>query len=201
MKRRVITEQDVKKLAKEGFLKISRLDLITPLAQDLIREKKIKLIYGDNPGREGEKIALGSDHAGFELKEELKKFLDELGYEYIDCGTDRPDPVDYPDIARAVANLIVKGNCSKGIVIDGAGIGSCIVANKFSGIRAALCYDLSTAQNAREHNDANVLTLGARLIGKGLAKDIVRKFLETSFAGGRHLKRVEKIREIESRER
>jgi ribose 5-phosphate isomerase B len=116
-----------------------------------------------------------------------------------DCGTSSPDPVDYPDFAHAVARLVADGTCSAGIVVDGAGIGSCMAANKVPGIRAALCYDISTARNSREHNHANVLTLGGRLIGDGLALDIVRTWLGTPWGGARHAARVEKITEIERR--
>jgi ribose 5-phosphate isomerase B len=144
-------------------------------------------------------IALGADHGGFALKQDLAAYLRELGYAVNDCGAFTPDPVDYPDIAYAVAKLVSDGAAFRGIVIDGAGIGSAMVANKVPGVRAALCYDLSTARNAREHNDANVLTLGARLIGAGLARDIVQVFLETECAEERHKKRVAKIMDVERR--
>ncbi|MCL4393518.1 MAG: RpiB/LacA/LacB family sugar-phosphate isomerase [Chloroflexi bacterium] len=133
------------------------------------------------------------------MKQDLAKYLAELGFGVSDCGTFTPDPVDYPDIAYAVAKLVSDGAAWRGIVVDGAGIGSAIVANKVPGVRAALCYDLSTAHNAREHNDANVLTLGARLIGGGLARDIVKAFLETECTEERHLKRVAKIADVEKR--
>ena len=115
----------------------------------------------------------------------------------IDVGTHSKDPVDYPDIAHAVANLINAGRAWRGIVIDGAGIGSCIVANKVPGVRAGLAYDYSSAVNSREHNDTNVLTLGAGLIGTNLAQQIVKVWLGTEFGGGRHAPRVEKIAAIE----
>ncbi len=144
-------------------------------------------------------IAIGADHGGLALKQDLAKYLAELGYAVTDCGTFTPDPVDYPDTAYAVAKLVSDGAASRGIIVDGAGIGSAMVANKVPGVRAALCYDLSTARNAREHNDANVLTLGARLIGAGLARDIVKVFLETQCTEERHKKRVEKIMDVERR--
>ncbi len=144
-------------------------------------------------------IALGADHGGFEMKEDLKKYLAELSYGVRDCGTFSTEAVDYPDFAYAVARLVSDGECSRGIIVDGAGIGSCIVANKVPGVRAALCYDLSSARNSREHNDANVLTLGGTLIGKGLARQIVELWLKTDFGGGRHARRVDKIMEIEKR--
>jgi len=144
-------------------------------------------------------IALGADHGGFLLKEDLKALLIEKGYAVKDCGTFSSEPVDYPDIAYAVARLVSDGECGRGIIIDGAGIGSCMVANKVPGIRAALCYDLSSARNSREHNDANVLTLGGQLIGAGLARQIVELWLTTEFSGGRHAQRVAKIMKTEQR--
>jgi ribose 5-phosphate isomerase B len=143
-------------------------------------------------------IALGSDHGGYNLKENLKGFLTELGYPVLDCGTnDSKTSVDYPDFALAVARLVAEGKAFRGIMVDGAGIGSCMAANKVPGVRAALCYDHATAVNSREHNNANVLTLGAGLIGENLAKQIVKTWLETGFGGGRHQKRVDKISAIE----
>lgn len=144
-------------------------------------------------------IAIGADHGGVALKTDLVKYLNELGYAVNDCGAFSADPVDYPDIAYAVAKLVSDGATARGIVIDGAGIGSAMTANKVPGVRAALCYDLSTARNAREHNDANVLTLGARLIGAGLARDIVKTFLETDCTEARHQKRIAKIMDVEKR--
>ncbi len=142
-------------------------------------------------------VAIGTDHGGVDLKETLMKDLIELGYRVVDCGTHTKDAVDYPDFALAVARLVSSGQAWRGVVIDGAGIGSCMAANKVPGVRAAMCYDHSTAVNSREHNNANVLTLGAGLIGINLAKTILRTWLSTEFAGGRHQKRVDKIMEIE----
>ncbi len=143
-------------------------------------------------------IAIGSDHGGFAMKEALKPYLAELGYSVTDCGTfGSKEAVDYPDFALAVAQMVSSGKAWRGIVIDGAGIGSCMVANKVPGVRAALAYDLSSANNSREHNDANVLTLGAGLIGESLAKQIVKTWLSTEFGGGRHQPRVNKIIAIE----
>lgn len=143
-------------------------------------------------------IAVGADHAGFLLKEDLKKYLQDEGYEVMDCGTSGTDSVDYPEYAFAVANKVSSGEAQFGLMVDGAGIGSAIVANKVKGVRAALCYDISTAQNARKHNDANVLTLGAALIGLGLAKQIVDTFLSHHCTFDRHLRRVKMIDAIES---
>ncbi len=144
-------------------------------------------------------VALGADHGGLELKKQLAELLPQLGYALTDCGTFTPDPVDYPDIAYAVAKLVSDGAVTCGIIVDGAGIGSAIVANKVPGVRAALCYDATTARNAREHNDANVLTLGGRLITGETAREIVRIFLETECTEPRHKQRVEKIMKVEGR--
>ena len=142
-------------------------------------------------------IAIGSDHGGFRLKEEIKNFLTEMGIEYRDFGTYSTESVDYPDISRNVATAVAAGECQRGIIICGTGIGVSIAANKIKGIRAALCHDVFSAQMSREHNDANILTLGERVIGPGLAKAIVEKWVTTEFAGGRHGKRVCMISALE----
>ncbi len=142
-------------------------------------------------------VAIGADHGGFELKDVLKKDLSQMGYEVIDAGTNSKEAVDYPDFAHEVARLVASGKAWRGIMIDGAGIGSCMVANKVPGVRAAMAYDYSSAVNSREHNDANLLTLGAGLIGVNLAKQIVKTWLTTEFGGGRHTKRVDKITAVE----
>lgn len=142
-------------------------------------------------------VAIGADHGGFNLKENLKSYLEGKGYQVIDCGTNSTESVDYPDFARAVAERVANNTAWRGIMIDGAGIGSCMAANKVPGIRAAMCYDHATASNSREHNNANLLTLGAGLIGPNLAKQITDTFLETEFGGDRHARRVDKIMEIE----
>jgi ribose 5-phosphate isomerase B len=142
-------------------------------------------------------VALGADHGGYELKEALKATLSELGFDVTDVGTHSKAAVDYPDYAHEVARLVGSGKAWRGIMIDGAGIGSCIVANKVPGVRAGMAYDLSTAANSREHNDTNVLTLGAGLIGATLAKHIVKTWLTTDFGGDRHIRRIEKISAVE----
>lgn len=142
-------------------------------------------------------VAIGADHGGFELKEILKPEITALGFDFVDVGTNSKEAVDYPDFAHEVAKLVGSGKAWRGIVIDGAGIGSCIVANKVPGVRAGMAYDYSSAVNGREHNDTNVLTLGAGLIGVNLAKQIVNIWLSTNFGGGRHERRVNKITTIE----
>ncbi|MBN2550703.1 MAG: ribose 5-phosphate isomerase B [Anaerolineales bacterium] len=142
-------------------------------------------------------VAIGADHGGYELKEILKQDVAALGYEVMDVGTHSKEPVDYPDLAHEVARAVGAGRAWRGIMIDGAGIGSCIVANKVPGVRAGLAYDYASAVNSREHNDTNVLTLGAGLIGVNLAKQIVTVWLATPFGGGRHERRVNKILIVE----
>ena len=150
-------------------------------------------------GPSGKGIALGADHGGYPLKERLAFRLREQGHDVLDCGTDSPDSVDYPDFAHAVASAVATGKAQWGVIVDGAGIGSAMVANKVPGVRAALCYDLSTARNSREHNHANVLTLGAGLIGENLAWQILQEWLTTDWGGDRHARRAAKITEIEKR--
>ncbi|HQK83094.1 MAG TPA: ribose 5-phosphate isomerase B [Atribacter sp.] len=143
------------------------------------------------------KIALGCDHGGFELKEDLKNFLIEQGYEVIDYGTNSPEMIDYPDIAFPLAKDVAKGKCERGIICCGTGVGVSIAANKVHGIRAANCHDTFSARASREHNNANILTLGGRVIGKGLAQEIVQVWLKSEFIEGRHLRRINKISDYE----
>ena len=179
--------------------------IVDEVVSSLMREKPVgglvpaaPSVKKDSSGSPPDKIvAIGADHGGFQLKETLKAFLSEKGYSVVDCGTNSTDSVDYPDFARAVAEQVKSGSAWRGIMIDGAGIGSCMAANKVPGIRAAMCYDYATAYNSREHNNANLLTLGAGLIGSSLAKQILITFLETEFGEGRHARRVDKIMEIE----
>lgn len=139
------------------------------------------------------RIALASDHAGFELKEILRDELEELGHEVLDLGTDSLDSVDYPDFGRKAAEAVVAGEAQAGVIVCGTGIGISIAANRVPGARTALCHDITTARLSREHNDANILALGARIIGTEIARDCVRTFLATPFAGGRHQRRVDKL--------
>jgi ribose 5-phosphate isomerase B len=206
-KRPLVTEKDVEAVPTGGELSFPTEAIVTPRAREVALERKISL--SPDPGSvrtlsetsaPGSKvIALGADHGGFAMKETLKAYLQELGYAIKDCGTFSSESVDYPDFAYAVAKLVSEGQAWRGIMVDGAGIGSCMAANKVPGVRASMCYDLSTAVNSREHNDANVLTLGGRLIGENLAKAIVETWLETKFAGGRHQRRVNKIMGVEKR--
>ena len=151
------------------------------------------------PGSAEAEVAIGADHGGFRLKERIAADLRERGVEVRDCGTDSTESVDYPDFAHDVARVVADGGCRYGIIVDGAGIGSCMVANKVPGVRAATCWDVSSARNSREHNHANVLVLGAGLIGENLALEIVKAWLETPWGGDRHARRVERITEIERR--
>jgi ribose 5-phosphate isomerase B len=146
---------------------------------------------------ERSKLAIASDHGGFQLKEEIKTYLTELGIEYKDLGVNELVSVDYPDVAWDVAKRVAQGEFQRAILICGTGIGMCIVANKVKGIRAALCHDVFSAKMAREHNDANVLALGGRVIGSELAKVIVETWLTGEFTGGRHQRRVERISQLE----
>ncbi|HEV3214880.1 MAG TPA: ribose 5-phosphate isomerase B [Vicinamibacterales bacterium] len=143
------------------------------------------------------RIAIGADHAGFLLKEHLKGMLGRLGHQVEDHGTDSEAPVDYPPICAAVARAVMAGRSDRGIVLGGSGQGEQIAANKVRGIRAALCHDLFTARLSRQHNDANVLSMGGRIVAFGLADEIVTLWLNTPFEGGRHLRRLEQIAEIE----
>lgn len=144
------------------------------------------------------RVALGADHGGYDLKQLLAAYVrEELGWEVHDCGTHSTEPVDYPDFAAAVAREVAAGRCSRGIVIDAAGIGSTMAANKIAGVRCALCHDDATAVNARQHNDANMMALGARVVNRGLAQRLTRLFLTTKFEGGRHVRRVLKIMALE----
>jgi ribose 5-phosphate isomerase B len=143
------------------------------------------------------KIALGADHGGYELKEALKPLLDELGFTYKDFGTYSSESVDYPDFGTQVAEAVAKGECERGILVCGTGVGMSIVANKVPGIRCALVHDTFSAKATREHNDSNILAMGARVIGPGLALDVARVWLVTEFLGGRHARRLDKIRDLE----
>ena len=195
--RSLITEDDIRTVAVGSTLQIAEKALVTPLAIDVARERHITLqrvssTKGPN-ARHSRKIAIGADHGGFEMKEALKRVLEELGCDYQDVGTNSTAAVDYPDFAQAVALAVSRQTCDLGIMIDGAGIGSCMVANKIPGIRAAMCYDEASARNSREHNGANVLTLGGKMISNEKMRDIVGVWLSTELTEERHRRRVAKI--------
>ncbi len=223
-RRTIVSEETVRQLPLGSTYSVPAGALVTPLARQIALERGITLVEeklssgGYRAGKRPSKavlnppqisrqliagnqkvVALGADHGGFELKEKLKAIVLDAGYGVIDCGTHSTDSVDYPDYAYAAARLVADRRAWRGIIVDGAGIGSCMAANKVPGVRAAMCYDQATAINSREHNNANVLTLGAGLIGPNLAKQIVLAWLSTEFGGGRHARRVDKIDAIGER--
>jgi ribose 5-phosphate isomerase B len=193
----LITEEDIRTASMGSTLRMNDKVLVTPLAADLARERHITFervpAGGASKRPQIRKIAIGADHGGFEMKEALKQLLAEVGCEYQDFGTNSTAAVDYPDFAQAVALAVARKTCDLGIMIDGAGIGSCMVANKIPGIRAAMCYDEASARNSREHNGANVLTLGGKMISNERMREIVRTWLSTDLTEERHRRRVAKI--------
>jgi ribose 5-phosphate isomerase B len=197
--RTVITAQDV---PVGGELRVSVGTIVTSSAREVAAGRGVRIVEVAEDQLSAlvpaeRTVAIGSDHGGYRLKEALKPLIESLGLAVRDVGVSEEKPADYPDIAHMVAKLVVSGTATRGLIIDGAGIGSCMAANKVPGIRAALCYDKASAKNGREHNDSNVLTLGARLLTQTQAEDVLRTWLETPFAGGRHQARVEKIMDIE----
>jgi len=199
--RRVFTAEDV---PAAGDWRIPIGAIVTPSAREAAGARGVRLIELPEdqcsalaaPERT---IAIGADHGGFQLKEALKPIVESLGLAVRDVGVYEEKPADYPDLALKVAELVAAGEATRGVLIDGAGIGSAMAANKVPGIRAALCYDKSSARNSREHNDSNVLTLGARLLTQSQAEEVLRTWIATPFAGGRHQARVQKIMDIEQR--
>jgi ribose 5-phosphate isomerase B len=206
-RRHVVSEEEVRETPAGQMIDLPADALVTPLARTLARERRVRLgSQQPEPAPLAPEVrawnrvvAVGADHGGFELKEDLRSYLKELGYLVKDCGTSSAEAVDYPDFALAVAAAVSSQECWRGIMVDGAGIGSCMVANKVPGVRAAMCYDLASARNSREHNDANVLTLGGRMITRDMARQIVKVFLETPCTEERHLRRVQKIMDVERR--
>ncbi len=199
--RQVVTAVDV---PASGELRVSPEAIVTTVARETAaaRGVRIREVPEDQVSvlAPPEKtVAIGADHGGFRLKESLKPVLTELGLEVRDVGVYEEKPADYPDLALKVGELVASGAVTRGIVIDGAGIGSSMAANKIPGIRAALCYDKASARNSREHNDSNVLTLGARLLTETQAEVVLRTWIAARFAGGRHQARVDKIMAIERR--
>jgi ribose 5-phosphate isomerase B len=196
--KRVITELEVRGAAPGDTIRVDEAAILTPLAMDLVREIGINVerVRRRSSGRKL-KIALGADHGGFEAKEALKITIVDLGHDFQDFGTYSLEAVDYPDFAHLVAIAVARGSCDLGIIVDGAGIGSCMVANKVPGVRAALCYDEDSARNSREHNGANVLTLGGKMLPLDRLHDIVNVWLATDLTEDRHRRRVAKIDAIE----
>lgn len=195
----VITEDDVRGLEPGAVLRLAEGARLTPLAADIVREQGIEIVRRQSRrGSQAAKlIAVGCDHGGFKMKQDLKALLSELGHRVHDFGTNSEDAVDYPDFAYAVARAISERNAELGIVIDGAGVGSAMTANKVPGVRAAACYSVEVARNSREHNDANVLTLGSKTVTNAQMREIVSAWLGTEITEDRHKKRVAKIVAIE----
>src|SRR5215510_9262412 len=199
--RLVITYRDV---PSSGELRVAIGTVITPSARDAAAERGVKIVVLPpdqihSLAPPAKTVALGADHGGFRMKEQLKPVLAELGLAIRDVGVAEEKPADYPDIALQVAELVASGVASRGVIVDGAGIGSAIAANKVPGVRAALCYDKASARNSREHNDSNILTLGGRLLTPTQAEEVLRVWLDTKFAAGRHAARVLKISQIEQK--
>ena len=208
--RSLITQRHVEEMPVGGELEAPPGAIVSPLARQAAMDRNVTLrpattdrvrAREDHPDGASQSgvVALAADHGGVGLKEVLAEHLRGRGYAIIDCGTSGPEAVDYPDYALAAAQLVAQGKAWRAIVVDGAGIGSCMAANKVPGVRAAMCYDEATAVNSREHNHANVLTLGAGLIGAALARRIVDTWLDASAGSGRHARRVAKIMDIERR--
>ena len=221
MSRRIITLEEILSVPEGAEVSVPANAIITDRAREAAEERSTRFRFedankssangsprataaGSQPAVDGGSetsanslVALAADHAGYQLKEHLKQFLAQLGYKVQDFGTSSADPADYPDFARVVATAVSSGEAGRGIIIDAAGIGSTIAANKVPGIRAALCVDRAAARSSREHNDANVLALGARWLRPEEAREIVAVWLETDFAGGRHQRRIDKISQME----
>jgi len=197
--RQVVTAVDI---PMSGDLRVSPDAIVTSSAREAASARGVRILEVPEDqvsllAPPEKTVAIGADHGGFRLKEALKPVLTELGLEVRDVGVYEEKPADYPDLALKVGELVASGAVTRGVVIDGAGIGSCMAANKIPGIRAALCYDKASARNSREHNDSNVLTLGARLLTETQAEEVLRTWIATRFAGGRHQARVDKIAAIE----
>ena len=192
----VVTAEDVLAAPPGGEVLASAGAIVTPWARDVAATRNVRIVLGAAaPGPIT--VAVGADHGGFALKEEIKVHLTRLGYRFQDLGAFSTDPVDYPDVALAVARAVRSGQARLGILVDGAGLGSAMAANKVRGIRAAPCTDPAAAKNAREHNDANVLTLGARFVDVPRMRAIVEVFLTTQCTEERHRRRVKKMDAIE----
>jgi ribose 5-phosphate isomerase B len=197
--KQLITEDDLRGLPEGAKVRVAENARFTPLADDIVREKSIELIrkHGRQNTLKVRTIAIGADHGGYPFKERLKEFLAGFGVQINDFGTNSTDAVDYPDYAHAVAKAVSEARADVGIIIDGAGIGSAMTANKVPGVRAAACYNAALARNSREHNGANVLTLGSGQNSIDELRDIVTAFLTTELTEERHRRRVGKIDSIE----
>lgn len=222
MAKKLLTEKDIQDAVRQGkkSIVVEKGTVLTPSAHDAVRQHRLTIRDqedqpADTPYQSssvtyqsskisptivgGDLIVIGSDHGGFATKEMLKKFLHELGYRTLDVGTTSDEACDYPDYAYAVARIVAKGEAWRGIMIEATGVASAIVCNKVPGVRAAACYSEFVAQSSREHNDTNVLTIGAKALGAESVKSIVKVWLETWFGGGRHKRRVDKISDIEKK--
>jgi len=193
----VVTAEDVTQAPPGGEVHASPGAIVTPWAREIAATRGVRIVVGAVP-RGPLEVAVGADHGGFALKEEIKQHLLRLGHRFRDYGTFGTDPVDYPDTALAVANAVRAGDARLGILVDGAGLGSAMAANKVPGIRAAPCVTAEAARNAREHNDANVLTLGAKFVDKRALPEILETFLTVACTEERHARRVRKIDAIEA---
>lgn len=197
--RRVLTTIDI---PESGTMRVAIGTIVTPSARDLAQDRKIAILEVPEHELHGVAppeltIAIGSDHGGYVVKERLKPIIEELGYSVRDVGVYEEKSADYPDLAEKVADHVAQGLAKYGVMIDGAGIGSSMAANKVPGVRASLCWDRASARNAKEHNNANMLTLGGKLLTETQCEEILRMWVTTPFAGGRHAARVDKITAIE----
>lgn len=202
--KKAITENDILKLIKNGLTEIhlNKNQILTPSAIDRIRQARLKIIYDVDEKSQSQpfkKIVIGSDHTGVKAKKVLVEFLKKKNYDVLDVGTYTEDSVDYPDIAFKVAQKVTSKEFDCGILIDATGIPSAITANKIPGIRAATCYNEFSARSSREHNDANIISLGAKALGEETMKSIVEVWLNSSFLGERHQRRLDKIKAIEEK--
>jgi ribose 5-phosphate isomerase B len=195
---RIVTAEDLVRCEPNAEVRLRPGTRLTPLAEDVVRERGLRISY-TAAGVENPVVAVAADHGGFRLKEEVKALLTELGLHPLDLGTDSEEPVDYPDFAHAAARAVADGRASLAVVVDGAGMGSAITANKVPGIRAAACYTPAQARNAREHNGTNVLTLGSRMVTSDEMREIVRTWLASEIGEDRHRARVAKIVAFERR--
>ena len=201
--KQLITEDDLRGLAEGAKVRVGEHVRFTPLASDIVRERRIELVrkQGRQATLKVRTIAVGADHGGFPMKEKLKQFLAGFGVQVNDFGTNSTDAVDYPDYAHAVAKAVSEARADVGIIIDGAGIGSAMTANKVPGVRAAACYSAALARNSREHNGANILTLGSGQNTIEELRDIVTAFLTSDLTEERHKRRVGKIDSVEKQYR